>query len=296
MWNIHSDMRKIWIGIGCILLMAISVACNNDKRNAEKIVATWVGKQIRFPEKIECLSLDKETICPQPENTPYKVLIYTDSIGCFSCKLKLPIWKQFIQDANSEMAGKVEFLFYFHQKDKREIKYLLDLNDFKYPVFCDETNKINQLNNFPKEMEYQCFLLNKDNEVLLIGNPTLNPTIWELYKQKIIGNEKTATDQLTTSVSVDNEEIEIKDLKTGEKSIAQFILKNTGENPLLIKHVETSCGCTDASWEKKPILPKEETIIHVEVKPDNPGYFHKKIQVYSNTDNLISLVIKGHAQ
>jgi hypothetical protein len=45
-----------------------------------------------------------------------------------------------------------------------------------------------KLNNFPQEREYQCFLLDKQNRVVMVGNPVYNHAIWELYK-KII-NEK----------------------------------------------------------------------------------------------------------
>lgn len=62
---------------------------------------------------------------------------------------------------------------------------MLKRDRFDYPVFIDENNQINSLNHFPDKPELQCFLLDKDNKVLLIGNPVLNPKVWELYKQTI---------------------------------------------------------------------------------------------------------------
>jgi hypothetical protein len=56
-------------------------------------------------------------------------------------------------------------------------------------VFVDKKNEMMQLNNFPKKPEYQCFLLDKDNKVVMIGNPVLNPGIWELYKKIIREND-----------------------------------------------------------------------------------------------------------
>jgi hypothetical protein len=39
----------------------------------------------------------------------------------------------------------------------------------------------------------------------------------------------------------------------GEKVSYTFVVENKGKTDLLIKNVETSCGCTVANFEKKPI-------------------------------------------
>ena len=58
-------------------------------------------------------------------------------------------------------------------------------NRFTYPVFMDLNGNINRLNRFRPEMQYQCFLLDKDNKVVMMGNPALNIRIWESYKEQI---------------------------------------------------------------------------------------------------------------
>jgi hypothetical protein len=74
-------------------------------------------------------------------------------------------------------------------------------------------------------------LLDKDNKVLMIGNPALNPKVWELYKQTITGKKDSDTQPVTT-VAVAPEEIEITDLSVGKKSYASFKIRNTGKEPL----------------------------------------------------------------
>lgn len=154
-------------------------------------------------------------------------------------------------------------------------------------------NMINGLNRFPEEMEYQCFLLDKNNQVLTIGNPALNPKIWGLYKETISGQVSTDTRPETT-VFVEQDEMEIKDLQAGKKSVAVFRLKNTGNRPLTITRVDTSCGCTVPSWDKRAVKTEEETEITVEIHPEEPGFFHKTIRVYCNVEKgVILLSIKG---
>ncbi|MDR2145537.1 MAG: hypothetical protein LBE91_03635 [Tannerella sp.] len=114
-------------------------------------------------------------------------MLYTDSLGCTGCRTKLEVWKKLIQEADTIFEHKPDFLFFFQPKYRglKELKILLRNYHFDYPVFVDTENEIMRLNNFPKEPEYQCFLLDKDNKVVMIGNPVLNPGIWELYKKII---------------------------------------------------------------------------------------------------------------
>lgn len=290
---------KVKLIIYLVLIMIITSCKNTRKSEAEKIVAEWMNKTITFPSDVNCTSLGKDTICPDIAPTPYRILAYTDSTGCSSCKLKLAEWKELMQESDSIMPGKLSFIFYFHPKRIKDLEYIVKHDKFTYPIYLDKENKINHLNNFPSKMEYQCFLLDSENKVISIGNPTLNPKIWELFKKVITENTGTLTDehQELTEVEISHPEIEVEKLETNVTTNLEFILRNSGNVPLIIKKVNTSCGCTVASWENKPILPNDETIIKVEVKPDTPGYFQKTIYVLCNVrDKLIPLTIKGTAR
>jgi hypothetical protein len=198
-------------------------------------------------------------------------------------------------ETDSLPTNKLSFLLFFHPKDKKELQYLFRRDHFDYPVFIDANNALEPMNNFPKLPQYQCFLLDKDNKVLLIGNPVSNPRIWELYKQTVFGQESEKIEKtLVTDVFVKQPEIEIKGLQVREKSKGVFRLKNTGNQPLLIVRVDASCGCTIPSWDKKPIEPGEETEITVEIQPEESGFFYKTIRVYCNVEKgIISLTVKG---
>jgi hypothetical protein len=170
--------------------------------------------------------------------------------------------------------------------------FLFEQFHFNYPVFIDMNNTINRLNHFPQQQSYQCFLLDSNNKVLMIGNPTLNPKIWELYK-KIITGEISDKPPITI-VEPEQSEIELKDLQTGKTSEAIFKLKNTGTQPLIIQMVNASCGCTVPEWEKQPIAAVNSTEIKVKITPEKSEYFNKTITVHCNTkEGQILLKIKG---
>ena len=74
----------------------------------------------------------------------------------------------------------------------------------------------------------------------------------------------------------------------------EFTFTNTGDAPLIIKEVVTSCGCTASDYAKEPILPGKSSTIKVSYNAANPGAFTKTITVKSNdvTESKI-LTIKG---
>lgn len=121
--------------------------------------------------------------------SPHKVLVFVDSIGCTSCKLQLHRWKELIQYTDSITQGTVPFLFFFQSDDKKEIRYLLKKDNFDKPICMDQSDRLNELNHFPADGRFQTFLLDKDNKVVVIGNPIHNPNIRELYLKEITGKQ-----------------------------------------------------------------------------------------------------------
>ncbi|MCX7927810.1 MAG: DUF1573 domain-containing protein [Candidatus Omnitrophica bacterium] len=79
----------------------------------------------------------------------------------------------------------------------------------------------------------------------------------------------------------------------------QFSFVNKTAQPLTIKDVTTSCGCTASSIKNKNLAPGQQTII--EVTFDSKGYKGPTTQfVYVNTDDpnnpLYRFSIKGFVQ
>ena len=272
----------IWI---ILLFCVLSISCK-DKRvvEAEKIVKEWTGKTIRFPEGVKCKIMGNDTICAELFEKPYKVLVYVDSAGCTSCKLRMSDWKKIISEIDSIEPQQVSFLFFFNPKNERELDFLMKRESFEHPIFIDNSNTIDKLNHFPNNMMYQSFLLDKDNKVLSVGNPSMNPKVWELYKQFITG-EKSLNNVPLTTVEIENKQLTLEGLSVGKKTKAHFLLTNTGAVPLVINDVKSSCGCTVPSWEKRPVKPGSKVKIDIEIEPETTGFFNKTVDVYCNIES-----------
>ncbi len=74
-------------------------------------------------------------------------------------------------------------------------------------------------------------------------------------------------------------------LTAGEIVQYSFKYKNTGTAPLKITKIITDCGCTVPEYDKKAVLPKEESKIKVTF--DSQGFrnnIYKTITVETNAD------------
>jgi hypothetical protein len=77
-----------------------------------------------------------------------------------------------------------------------------------------------------------------------------------------------------------------------------FTFKNTGNAPLAIKEVKTSCGCTSPEYTKEPVQPGKSGIVKATFDPTGrPNYFDKTLTVVSNAENnQVVLNIKGNVE
>ena len=280
-----------------IVFSVCSCKARKQRNEIAKIVNEWIGKEVHFPEDVPCYVLGKDTLtalCNEHFQKEFKILMYVDSAGCSDCRLKLYEWKHLMEEADSLFHGKVGFLLYFQPKNVREMASMFARDRFDYPVFMDLKSSINRLNRFPQAMEYQCFLLDKYNKVVMIGNPTLNPRIWELYKEQITGEKQPET--ILTTTTVDKTVHEYGNIKKDSSNPAVFTITNTGDQPLVIFHVSASCGCTNVEWDKRPVETGKTATVSVEMTPDEAGYFSKTIDVHCNIQGSpLKLIINGIA-
>ena len=139
-------------------------SCQESREEAMlRLVNEWNGKEIKFPSRSVFTIQGKDTVDFEFVGADYKVVTYIDSVGCTSCKLQLPRWKELMAEVDSLTDGNVSFLFYFHPKDMKELRYLTRRDGFTYPVCFDKEDELNRLNHFPSEMAFQTFLLDKSN-------------------------------------------------------------------------------------------------------------------------------------
>ena len=256
-------------------------SCFENKNNIlSKLVEEWQGKEIKFPENSIFTVSTTDTVNYQIPNSEYKIVTYIDSIGCVSCKLQLPKWKEFIAQIDSASNETVPFLFFFQPKDKKELRHILRRDNFSLPVCIDTEDRFNKLNHFPSEMMFQTFLLDKDNKVIVIGNPIHNLKVRDLYLQKIAG---ITVNELPETILVSNqEEYDMGIVGKEETKAQQVILRNNGTEIFKLKGITTSCECTTTKQDWEEIAPGETATLTVYYKAEEPGDFYRTVTIYGN--------------
>ena len=196
-----------------------------------------------------------------------------------------------IAEVDSLTGGRVPFLFYFHAKDPKELRFFLRRDNFTYPVCFEDDD---YLNRFPSDMTFQTLLLDKDNKVVAIGSPVLNPKIKDLYLEIITGKKRVGADKSVTTVSMDQSEKNFGSIPLNEKREHVFKLVNTGNKPLVVYDVTTSCGCTKAEYSREPVRPGDTLDLKVVYHAEDKGRFRKSLTVYCNMDDSpLKLTVVG---
>ena len=286
---------KFFLGL-CVCLLMVSCS-ESEKERLSRLVQEWEGKEILFPAHSTFTIQGKDTVDFDFKGAAYTIVTYIDSVGCTSCKLQLHRWKELVKEVDSLTNGNVPFLFYFHPKDIKELRYLTRRDAFTYPVCFDEKDDFNRLNRFPSEMMFQTFLLDKENRVIALGNPIQNPKVKELYLNLIEGMGESTSKKRLTTVSINSTVIDFGSFPKEEKQERSFILTNTGNGLLVIQDIVTSCGCTKVEYSKEPVRPGETLEVKVIYEAEQAEHFNKTVTVYCNADNSpFRLAVKGAAK
>ena len=75
---------------------------------------------------------------------------------------------------------------------------------------------------------------------------------------------------------------------------AEFEMQNTGDKPLVINDVKTSCGCTSVQYPRLPVPAGESFVVRATYDAKQLGHFHKQVALYSNgQDGPMVLSMRG---
>ena len=268
-----------------LLLLSLLTACKeNNKEKFALLVQEWQGKEIVFPQDMAFTRFVTEPVDYRIPDAEYKVLVYVDSVGCTSCKLQLPKWKELIAHVDSATNGNVPFIFVFQSKDDRELRYILKCDNFDRPVCIDRNNRFNSSNRFPQDITFQTFLLDKDNKVKVIGNPVHNLAVRDLYLKQITGMQYQEALSKTT-LETDKAEYDLGTVKEGTTKKQTVTVRNTGTSVFKLKGFTTSCDCTEATCDWKELQPGESGTVTVSYEAEQPGDFYRTVEIYGNIPN-----------
>jgi hypothetical protein len=91
-----------------------------------------------------------------------------------------------------------------------------------------------------------------------------------------------------------NADIDLGSIEYNKPVVVAFEFTNNSDEPLVIKNVKTSCGCTAANYDNTVIKPGEMSKIEVTYNAKSQGFFSKTIDVTTSLkDESEKLTLKG---
>jgi hypothetical protein len=98
----------------------------------------------------------------------------------------------------------------------------------------------------------------------------------------------------TAKISFKSDTIDYGTIEKGADGLRVFEFTNTGDAPLIVSRVTSSCGCTVPKWSKDPIMPGDSGEIQVKYDTNRVNPIRKTITVISNAETpTVALKIKG---
>ena len=110
------------------------------------------------------------------------------------------------------------------------------------------------------------------------------------------GSDASAQEKIGGTVEFDRTVHDFGDVMISDGPVrCTFTMKNISNGPVVIYNVVTTCGCTDVSWTKSPILPgKTGTISSTYSNDEGPYPFDKALTAYiSGIGNPVVLRLRG---
>lgn len=173
-------IKYIFFGI----ILFLFVACSDRGQQIAKEIKTLQSKAIKMPSHVLVMQQSKVINKVDDNDKTLKLIVYTDSVGCTSCAInQINLWSSFIDYAD-QFKHQLKFYFLFSpvKKDLNSIKSAIACSMFDYPIVLDTLREFEKLNtHLPTNRSLHTFLLDENNNVILVGNPMHNKRIEEMF-------------------------------------------------------------------------------------------------------------------
>ena len=261
-----------------LFLLTLWNACTKSDKEHQNVIAEMTGREIVFPEVLNYQIGDK-MIDFNPSEADYKIIVYIDSTGCTTCRMKMPVWDNIISEFKTISDNEVNFLMILNTAETPDYIHTINQKDFRHPVCFDPDNLFDKANNLPQKDAYHTFLLDASDRIVAIGNPADNPKIKRLYSEIIKNSNQNNQSHLCSNFSraigaVAREEV-IKQ---------KFQLKNYSDTLLTIQVLIPSCDCLDISVSSDTLSPNGKITATLLFNPESTesGSFMRYADIYFN--------------
>ncbi len=95
-------------------------------------------------------------------------------------------------------------------------------------------------------------------------------------------------------IGVEQEVIDLGQIVFQTPAVAEFVLRNKTGDPITIRQVRSSCGCTEVSWPREQIAEGQQFKVSAAYDAQTMGHFQKQIGVYTSASKEpVVLTLRG---
>jgi hypothetical protein len=170
-------MRYLFIFLALIAVISCS---NTDRQSAE--IRELSGRQISFPSGYTTLPYSRLRDVDSLLKTDLKVVSYIDDLPCTSCGLKmLRSWIETINEINKDLT----YIIVIHTKENNFFSDYVDSLCSKTIILNYDSYKFGEINKLNVMARNKTFLIDKNNRIVLIGEPFNHEKMFLLYQRTI---------------------------------------------------------------------------------------------------------------
>lgn len=181
---IRKNKNRIAVYILLSAICSLICACNSQKKELQEKVEKLQSAAIDIPyEKMVCWTSDSIMEISPWNKAKLKLIHYVDADMCSTCYLEKNVKNSFVLRMESLSNNDFYNIFIVSPNNKARKNLEIDFQDKLIPqtIFVDTSNVFIEANpNIPSESIYHTFLLDKNNKVILVGNPILNKDVGEM--------------------------------------------------------------------------------------------------------------------
>lgn len=175
------------------IVIVSCISCNKIQKHKrltelKSIGEPNIGKKLILPNSLQVYNPFLGSISDSIaiSNANYKIYTYINA-SCGTCVLKISLWEGLIPEFKKH---NVPIILICGSDDRFELlKYLCEsegVKIFSYPFFLDKENEFTNKNKFITEAkDFNTVLTDKDNAIILFGNPIHSNKIKDMYLKEI---------------------------------------------------------------------------------------------------------------
>lgn len=186
--------KLIRLELAFFLLPFLCVSCEFEKDNVKGRIVIMQSHPIKIPiDSMLCWWMGNDTCSFEKCDGEMKFVVFSDTATCSSCALKdMYRWDSFLQKIDCNYGTEIDVLFIFNPLPKDWKSFYLAMKTIppSVPIYVDTLGVFVRNNmHIPSSPQFHTFLLDEEDNVLLVGNPLENKKIedlfWQIVEEKL---------------------------------------------------------------------------------------------------------------